>query len=487
MDRLKTPPASRGSMAAATTSETTGDSAVPTLRVMRLQSPQLHKASAGTLGPSSLLDTALCLPDSLAVYVGETFTAYLGVLNVSAASSIRNLTINAQLQTPSTRWQLASSLDNGNAAGGVEITPGTGVDAIVSHDIVEAGPHILRVEVGYAAADNAVQTFRKFYRFAVSNPLTVTERTVRAGDAACFVSVSVAYNLATTTENEKATSAVTATSNTDALVISQVEFMPSDGLTAVMVGDGKPTKVQGDRKTALELFDGCGRLHVGACFRYLFKVECATEEAKLRGIGAGDLLGKAVFTWRKAMGEMGRISSSPIHCPAAQPILQGPTASIMAGRGSNFVVHRSGLSVDVASAAATRASRPPLMDHRQSLTQLLPVTVEPIQPPDKMQLGVPTQVSFLVVNHSSQSLQLQLQFHLSQMTGLAVCGSSFCSLGKVNPNGGSTVVSLRFLALAAGLLRVQGCCVVDLATGREIAQPPLFDVFVEKDAVVVGQ
>jgi hypothetical protein len=443
---------------------------------MRLQSPELHQPSAGSLEDRCLLNTALCLPDSLAVYVGETFTAYLGVLNVSTTFPIRRLTVQAQLQTPSTRWQLPSQLDNGNAAGGVEISPGLGVDSIVSHAIEEAGQHILRVEVGYQTTDGGDKAFRKFYRFQVSDPLTVKERTVRAGDLACYVSVSVEYN-----QEDNAAAAATATT-AEALVISSADFTPADGFTAELVGEGAANKVEGERKSAVELFDGCGRLHAGACFRYLFLIQCSSEESKLRGISAGDLLGKAVFTWRKAMGETGRVSSGQIHCPRAHPKLLGNSMNeVMAGRGSNFVVHRSGLSVDVASAAANRASRPPLMD-RQSLAQMLPVTVEPIDPPSRMQLFVPKEVSFLVVNHSGQPMTLQLQLHLSQMTGLAVCGPSFKSFGEVSPNGGSKVVAIRFLALAAGLLRVQGCCIVDLASGREIAQPPLFHVFVEKDS-----
>jgi hypothetical protein len=54
----------------------------------------------------------MCLPDSFGVvHVGETFTAYLGALNVSKSLNVSNLTVTAQLQTPSHRWHLASALD----------------------------------------------------------------------------------------------------------------------------------------------------------------------------------------------------------------------------------------------------------------------------------------------------------------------------------------------------------------------------------------
>ena len=216
---------------------------------------------------------------------------------------------------------------------------------------------------------------------------------------------------------------------------------------------------------------------------YLFEVKAASSDALLRGIAAGDLLGRAIFTWKKAMGETGRVSSPHIYCPAVQ--LPGPATSggSSADQSSNFVVHQSGLSVDVAAAAAVRTSKggQQLPADANDLSRKLPITVEPIDPPTRMQLKVPREVQFLVVNHSSHSMALQIQFRLKNMTGLAVCGPSFKTVGNVPPNGGSTVVSVRFLPLAAGLLRVQGCCVVDLASGNEILQPPLFQTYIEQE------
>jgi hypothetical protein len=43
--------------------------------------------------------------------LGETFTAYLGALNVSKDLPVRHLTVSAQLQTPSQRYRIPSKLD----------------------------------------------------------------------------------------------------------------------------------------------------------------------------------------------------------------------------------------------------------------------------------------------------------------------------------------------------------------------------------------
>jgi hypothetical protein len=149
-------------------------------------------------------------------------------------------------------------------------------------------------------------------------------------------------------------------------------------------------------------------------------------------------------------------------------------------QNSKFVVHRSGLSVDVAAASAQRSSLSGRGDG--SLDELLPVTVEPIDPPSTMRLSVPEKISLLVVNHSNQAMNLQIQMRLSRMTGVVVCGPSFITLGSVPPSGGSCTIDFRLVALVAGLFSVSGCFIVDLTTGMEVEQPVLFDVFAKLPA-----
>ena len=452
--------------------DTALETAVPILRVMRLQRPELHQTVAGCLEGHSLLQRSLCLPDSLVVHVGETFAAYLGILNSSPRLAIRRLTVSAQLQTPSQRWQLPSRLDSSNSSGGTDIEPESGVDTIVSHAIEEPGQHILRVEVGYMTTEGGSKTFRKFYRFQVTAPLAIRQSVVRSGDSCCFVSMDVQYNVAKTPSSSP-------------MVISEASFVPVEGLLAERIdGTAKSPKIESDGPilSALELYDRAGILPPGGSARYLFRVEATSKEAVLRGIGAGDTLGKGKFRWRKAMGETGQCFSSPVHCPPVDPsILSSSSGQYFTGP-SSYVVHRSGLSVDVATAAARRI---PL--ERNPLLAQLPVTVEPIDPPSRLKLNVPEEVQFLVVNHSVQPMNLQFQLRLNQMSGLVVCGPSFRSLGEIPPNGGSTVVEARLLSLAAGLVQVQGCVVVDLVSGREIHQPPLFHVLVEPTTNKVTQ
>lgn len=390
------------------------------------------------------------------IHVGESFTAYLGAVNVSQNLMVRRLTVTAQLQTPSQRWPLPSSLD---ANLGVDVRPGDGVDAIVSKALEESGQHILRVEVGYQTTEGAQKTLRKFYRFNVSNPLAISEKTVRSGDNACFVSIGV--------EN----------TSQHPMVITAAKIECQPGLVATQIGGTSPTKVDGT--SATQLFDSCGLLEPKASFRYLFQIN--TTEAYNRGIACGDGLGRAVFEWNKTMGETGRFASGPISCPMVQPpgLADKNPTKLMMGTGNDFVVQGTGLSVDVAKVAASRAAGKPT----GNLDELLPITVEPLEPPSTMTLATPQEVKFLIVNHSTKAMDLQLQFRLNHMSGVAVCGKSFKNLGEVPPNGGSVVETMRILPLVGGLLRVQGCCIVDLTSGKEVPQPPLFNVFVDPTMV----
>mmetsp|Transcript_25255 Transcript_25255/g.69627 ORF Transcript_25255/g.69627 Transcript_25255/m.69627 type:complete len:495 (+) Transcript_25255:109-1593(+) len=455
--------------------------AVPTLKVMRLQKPELDTTKAGTLNTSGcLLGSSLCLPDSFGViHVGETFTAYLGALNVSKRLPVTNLTVTAQLQTPSQRWHMASNtLDECNAKGGCELLPGKGIDSIVSHALEEAGQHILRVEVGYGGQGGTMKSLRKFYRFQVSNPLVISELTYRTGDSSCFVSISLQNN---------------GHESKGGLTVSSAEFEAPPGLVAEKVVDHtakneKQKGQTGSNKLAkgMDLYDDCGRLEPGDSKRYIFRLSISDEKSTsgllIRGIAAGDELGKAVFTWRKACGEMGRMASSAIVCPVLHPVLDpNNPGAMMEGNGSDFVVHVKGssLSVDVATHAGTRTSKNP--HERDALDLILPLTVEPLNPPNQMHVGIPIDIAFLVVNHSQQFITPQIQFRLEHMKGIAVCGPSVKNVEEISGNGGSTTILMRFIALSTGLAQLTGCCIVNLGTGQVISQPPMMNILVVEE------
>eukprot|EP00985_Skeletonema_marinoi_P022063 scaffold13852_cov89-Skeletonema_marinoi.AAC.1 len=276
---------------------------------MRLQAGVLGTPAAGALFSSNqLLSSNLLLPDSFGViHVGETFSAYLGVLNSSSELPVRGLSMVAQLQTPSRRILLPTALDarNNNNSSLREVAPGEGVDALISRRLEEVGQHILRVEVSYDSG--GAKTLRKFYRFNVTNPLQITAQSVtRSGDATCLVSINV--------ENIMDKQGVTG----GAVAISSIGFDAADGLSAMEINvedesdeSNDPAQNIKQRQSAVELYDSTVILHPGDSYQYLFSVSAESEAAALRGIACGDELGKAVVVFQKTMGELGKIYSSP--------------------------------------------------------------------------------------------------------------------------------------------------------------------------------
>jgi trafficking protein particle complex subunit 13 len=454
----------------------------PTLRVMRLQKPTLHVASPGiTHRGEGALRNSLCLPDSLTVYIGELFSAYLGVINSSKEHVLRRLTVSAQLQTPSQRWQLPSKLEHGT-----DVPPSRNIDAIVSHSIEESGQHILRVEVAYQTPDGSSKTFRKFYRFQVISPLQLSLKASRIGDSECYVSVTIEYT--NTDPNEKHKT----------ITLTDIDFACADGLSAHRVDGAKGTDDNSKQKTAVELFDSVPIVTPGSKISVLFLVKATSPNAVLRGMAGGDYIGHAHIIWRRAMGEIGQVRSDYLYGPLCHP-----------ESDSSFVVHRSGLSVDVAAQSAHAARHPQVpptallsSDTPVPLLTRFPVTVEAIQPPTQLEAYRPTTFQFLIVNHSEQQRRLQVQFHGHPLPlnnnslsieeqesspthhkthspfPLSISGASFISLGDVPGRGGSQVITIQCVALQSGWARLYGCLVVDMDTGEEITQPPLLDVFV---------
>lgn len=131
------------------------------------------------------------------------------------------------------------------------------------------------------------KTIRKFYRFNVNSPMNIKALAKRGGgDASIFVSIS-----ATNTTS-------------DSITIHEYEFQPPYGLVAEKIESAKENDVDNNQnRSAVQMYDVCGILKPGSTRRYLFLIKTSTQDALLRGIAVGDVLGHAVFSWKKGMGE----------------------------------------------------------------------------------------------------------------------------------------------------------------------------------------
>ncbi|KAF7983071.1 hypothetical protein HWV62_23979 [Athelia sp. TMB] len=124
----------------------------------------------------------LTLPSAFgAIQLGETFSSCLCVNN-EANVDIEAVSLKVEMQTVTNKVPIAEL-----GAWNYTLPAGDTLENIVHHEIKELGQHVLACTVTYRLPPNArhapgpaedvsdptLQTFRKFYKFAVTNPLSV--------------------------------------------------------------------------------------------------------------------------------------------------------------------------------------------------------------------------------------------------------------------------------------------------------------------------
>ena len=418
---------------------------LPTLRVMRLYKPSLSQknlepyfggADAMHGGPRSVLSRAddfglgkaLLLPDSFGnIYLGQTFCAYVSVLN-HHGEPLTNVTCEAKLSTPTARITLAglraphaaapgeSARQDATASGALE--SGEALDMVVEAPLRSTGTHTLQVTVACCdpRVGDVLHTFRKNYRFNVLGPLDFNFELSACGT---FLQASI-RNLTHAP-----------------LCLRDLRFQPSAGVEAAPRPPvGPRSGAPGDGYAAMH--DGAMMLKPQEMLRTLYTIRrVGSESGSGSGSGSGEGsggdsggLGTLRVCYHGAMGEEGVVES------AAAPSGRADAPSVR--------VRAEGLP----RAAALHAAVP---------------------------------VTFRVVNGSDREIELQLQFRHGSMDGLVVQGRSFVNLGVLPPAGERDAVVL-LLPLAPGLRRLDGVVLVDMVTSMEYPQPALGEVLVRADA-----
>ena len=416
-------------------------SAVPTLKVMRIQAPEL--ANCG-----GICDSSLILPDSFGViYIGERFCAYLGALNPSSVLEIFNLQIVVQLQTPSTRHVLQTDQDTKN------IPPLCGVSSIVSQTLEEVGPHILRVEVSYG--DSTRKMLRKFYRFTVSNPIQIRQLTTRhsspdGNTMIAHVSISVSHS----SENQDNTTDAN-NNNSTPLLLTQVHIQPPPAcLTCRRIDPSNHYSPSTDIFSSIVNKDNVGNLldqdededesvdtqytatgeeekelgiwlQVGQTQQFLFEITTPTDDIP-------ENLGNAMVTWKKAMGETGRIASATIPCPS------------------------DGTNTDI--------------------------TVQVVNPPKTLPIGIPTpiqiRITTAILNSNNRS---NWQLQLNGQNGLVICGPS---RRPIPADKNDNIMTVYIMGTMSGFVPFgESCSIVDTTKTYYQQTKPLFHTFIERPTI----
>jgi hypothetical protein len=121
------------------------------------------------------LSPYILLPDSFGdIYYGETFAAYIAIVNGFAHQIFYQVSLSARLQTSQRVIDLTDSRgDSGKSMTETSVlSKNQCLDAVVVQDLTEHDTHTLRVSVNYKLTpDGEMKTLRKFYRFNVLPPL----------------------------------------------------------------------------------------------------------------------------------------------------------------------------------------------------------------------------------------------------------------------------------------------------------------------------
>ena len=159
-------------------------SAHSTASVLSLQDSTPLPGHPKTLRDLTNASTLLTLPSSFgAIQLGETFSGALAVNNESVAM-VDGVSLRVEMQTSANKVLLA---DIGGPT--LSLVAGDTLEAMVHHEIKELGQHVLACTVSYqlphgvrrpaasaattgapgadTGEENGLQTFRKFYKFAV--------------------------------------------------------------------------------------------------------------------------------------------------------------------------------------------------------------------------------------------------------------------------------------------------------------------------------
>lgn len=98
--------------------------------------------------------------------MGETFSSCLCVNN-EAKADVQFVSLRIEIQT-ATNKLLLKDVDANQI-----LPPGKLLETMVTHEIKELGQHVLCCSLSYRFGPvSEVQTFRKYYKFMVSNRLT---------------------------------------------------------------------------------------------------------------------------------------------------------------------------------------------------------------------------------------------------------------------------------------------------------------------------
>jgi hypothetical protein len=128
----------------------------------------------------------ILLPESFGdIYLGETFSAYVSVLNGNQEVPLYQVSLTVRLRTTNAEYNLndirpVTGVQSGSAA---MLGPNENLDMVVSIPLNEVGTHTLSATGQFSLSKTSdLLQVKKFYRFNVSQPLSIVSFCTEVGN-----------------------------------------------------------------------------------------------------------------------------------------------------------------------------------------------------------------------------------------------------------------------------------------------------------------
>lgn len=266
----------------------------PTVRVMRLYKPSMPLVP--TIPPLAqstdcvnfAISPNFFLPDNFGeIFVGEIFSAYVSI--VGTDSPVNSVSISVKLQTTNEAIDLSDKYQSTNLPSGFisVLNPNQFLDMVVQHRLSESGSHTLRVIVSYYTQKNEAKTLKKFYRFNVVEPATISCTSVDLPDR---------YMIQCQVTNQ----------TKQLMSLEKVEFITYDGANVTYITQKKKLIENDNVDISLLPLDLCPNLSPNETYAYTVSVpKSDMPNAVVR-------LGWPEVTWSVAMGESGVLKGKDV-------------------------------------------------------------------------------------------------------------------------------------------------------------------------------
>ncbi|MFH4974549.1 hypothetical protein AB6A40_001258 [Gnathostoma spinigerum] len=275
------------------------------LKVMRLARPKFHENICLSIDPADeigqLIGSQICRMNGQEamdipvgqflmvpqvfdnIYLGETFTFYVCVQNVSSLSAM-DICVKTDMQTSKQRVSLSSNMQDAHFS----LEPGQSFGHIINQEIKEIGQHILVCTVTYTTPKMEKMVFRKFFKFPVLKPIDVRTKFYNAED-----NLNNDVYLEAQIEN---------TSNAP-MVLEKVSLEPSEYYTA--------HEIACPQNDAGQLSCDC-YLKPKDVQQYLYCLRPKVQDYSLKYYRGGISIGKLDMVWRSSMGERGHLQTNSL-------------------------------------------------------------------------------------------------------------------------------------------------------------------------------